>query len=65
MAKLSSETTTPTLVDKVDAVLVCSHQFTPRLVASTIEELCALGLVEKFTDGFGFTRYRPAGGRIA
>ena len=32
-------------------------------VARTLDELCALGLVEKFRDEHNITRYRPTGGR--
>lgn len=34
-------------------------------VAETLDQLCAMGLVEKFVDEHRITRYRPTGGRIA
>lgn len=51
----------------------CRKQGSPTLavrihrgeVARTLDELCALGLVEKFTDQYRITRYRPTNGRVA
>ncbi len=34
-------------------------------IARTLDELCALGLVEKFRDEYNITRYRPTNGRVA
>jgi hypothetical protein len=34
-------------------------------VARTLDELCALGLVEKFRDQHNIVGYRPTNGRIA
>lgn len=34
-------------------------------VARTLDELCALGLVEKFRDEHNIVRYRPTDGRVA
>lgn len=40
-------------------------QLTPRQVARDLRELCDMGLVEKFKDEYGITRYRPTNGRVA
>jgi predicted transcriptional regulator len=37
---------------------------TPGQVARTLNELMALGFVEKVKDEFGVTRYRPTNGRV-
>jgi hypothetical protein len=37
----------------------------PGEVAHTLDQLCVMGLVEKFVDEYRVTRYRPTGGRIA
>ena len=33
----------------------------PRQVARTLKELCEMGLVRKFKDEYGITRYRATG----
>jgi Fe2+ or Zn2+ uptake regulation protein len=34
-------------------------------VAETLDQLCEMGLVEKFVDEYRVTRYRPTNGRMA
>lgn len=40
-----------------------SLQLTRGQVARTLNELCAMGLLEKFKDEYNITRYRLANGR--
>jgi len=39
-------------------------QLSPGQIARDLEQLCAMGLVEKFKDEYNITRYRPTNGRI-